>query len=46
MKKTNYLGFEGGNYSSPLLKKGSLPTADKTPLPVLEYKNGGLRHGR
>ncbi|MCR5043642.1 MAG: hypothetical protein K6A93_05865 [Bacteroidaceae bacterium] len=46
MKTRKNLGFEDGKSSSPLLKKGILPTADKTPLPVLEHKNGGQRHGR
>lgn len=46
MKKRYNLGFEGGRNSSPLPKKGSLPTADKIPLLVLEHNNGGQRHGR
>lgn len=46
MKILNNLGFEEGKHSSSLPKKGCLPTADKTPQPVLEHNNGGLRHGR
>lgn len=45
-QQIQHLDFESGKNSSSLLKKGSLPTADKTPLPVLEHNNGGQRHGR
>lgn len=46
MNKTKHPGFEGGKESAPLPNKGSLFTAGKTPLPVLEHHNGGQGHGR